>query len=295
MLELFQLRKRFGSLVAVDGLSLSAHKGEVLGLLGPNGAGKSTTIGMAMGLIKPDEGEVRIVRSDASREQVLSPRSAEARLLLGVAPQSLALYDQLTGEENVLFFGKIMGLRGKALRTRAKRVLDLVALSPRKDDRVAAYSGGMKRRLNLAAALVHSPSIVLLDEPTAGVDPQSRNNLLDVVRELASEGCTVIYTTHYMEEASRICSRVGIIDHGKLLALDSVDALIARHGGKPVVTLTLPDGASVRHERVTTDDPLHTIREALLRTSGAKPQDVRIERPDLETVFLNLTGKSLRD
>lgn len=292
VLELVQLRKRFGSLVAVDGLSLAAHKGEVLGLLGPNGAGKSTTIGMAMGLIEPDGGEVRIAAGDG--HHVLGPKAAEARALLGVAPQSLALYEQLTGEENLLFFGKIMGLSGRHLRERVQHVLGLVALTPRSKDRVVTYSGGMKRRLNLAAALVHSPPIVLLDEPTAGVDPQSRNNLLDVVRELASGGCTVIYTTHYMEEASRLCSRVGIIDQGKLLALGTVEQLIAQHGGKPVVALGMHGANGHEHKRIATDDPLATIREALT-SGGTQPFEVRIERPDLETVFLNLTGRSLRD
>lgn len=307
MLELCNLRKRYGSLVAVDGLSVSAQAGEVLGLLGPNGAGKSTTIGMAMGLIEPDEGEVRIVPQAGGRMRqkqgqgvqraVLGPRSVEARSLLGVAPQSLALYEQLTGEENLRFFGRLMGLSGRVLSQRVEHVLGLVALSPRKGDRVATYSGGMKRRLNLAAALVHNPPIVLLDEPTAGVDPQSRNNLLDVVRQLAHDGCTVIYTTHYMEEASRLCSRVGIIDQGKLLAFGTVPELIAAHGGKPVVTIGYAQGeAGLRHEHVQSDDPLHTIREALHPAAGKpEPREVHIQQPDLETVFLNLTGRRLRD
>jgi ABC-2 type transport system ATP-binding protein len=313
VLELVNLRKRYGSLTAVDGLSVTAHAGEVLGLLGPNGAGKSTTIGMAMGLIEPDEGEVRIVPRAAgqasgqageqagAQRATLGPRSVEARSLLGIAPQSLALYDQLTGEENLRYFGRLMGLSGKVLSQRVEHVLGLVALSPRKKDRVATYSGGMKRRLNLAAALVHNPPIVLLDEPTAGVDPQSRNNLLDVVRQLAHDGCTVIYTTHYMEEASRLCSRVGIIDQGKLLAFGTVPELIAAHGGKPVVTIGYAEQAGLRHEQlrhehVASDDPLATIREALQPGVGkAEAREVRIQQPDLETVFLNLTGRRLRD
>ena len=300
MLELCNLRKRYGSLVAVDGLSLTAHAGEVLGLLGPNGAGKSTTIGMAMGLIEPDEGEVRVLPVSRGATRSLSPRSVEARSLLGVAPQSLALYDQLTGEENLRYFGRLMGLSGKVLSQRVAHVLGLVALTPRKGDRVATYSGGMKRRLNLAAALVHGPPILLLDEPTAGVDPQSRNNLLDVVRQLAQDGCTVIYTTHYMEEASRLCSRVGIIDQGKVLAFGTVSELIAAYGGKPVVTIGYgDDGASrgvLRHEHIASDDPLATIREALQPGPGkAEAREVRIQQPDLETVFLNLTGRRLRD
>jgi ABC-2 type transport system ATP-binding protein len=286
MLRLRNLHKSFGPaakrLVAVDGLSLEVARGEVFGLLGPNGAGKSTTIGMAVGLITPDEGSVEIEGAGA-------PTLAAARMHLGVAPQELALYDELTGEENLRFFGKLYELTGTRLRERVDAVLELVGLSPRRGDRVKAYSGGMKRRLNLAAALLHDPPLLLLDEPTAGVDPQSRNNLLEVVRELARRGRTIIYTTHYMEEASKLCDRVGIIDRGRLLALGTVAELTQKHGGKSVVTLHKGDDT---HERIETDDPVREIQRVL---SNGHVQNVRIDRPDLESVFLGLTGRSLRD
>ena len=286
MLRLRNLHKSFGPaakrLVAVDGLSLEVARGEVFGLLGPNGAGKSTTIGMAVGLITPDEGSVEIEGAGA-------PTLAAARMHRGVAPQDLALYDELTGEENLRFFGKLYELTGTRLRERVDAVLELVGLSPRRGDRVKAYSGGMKRRLNLAAALLHDPPLLLLDEPTAGVDPQSRNNLLEVVRELARRGRTIIYTTHYMEEASKLCDRVGIIDRGRLLALGTVAELTQKHGGKSVVTLHKGDDT---HERIETDDPVREIQRVL---SNGHVQNVRIDRPDLESVFLGLTGRSLRD
>jgi ABC-2 type transport system ATP-binding protein len=180
-------------------------------------------------------------------------------------------------------------LTGTRLRERVDAVLELVGLSPRRGDRVKAYSGGMKRRLNLAAALLHDPPLLLLDEPTAGVDPQSRNNLLEVVRELARRGRTIIYTTHYMEEASKLCDRVGIIDRGRLLALGTVAELTQKHGGKSVVTLHKGDDT---HERIETDDPVREIQRVL---SNGHVQNVRIDRPDLESVFLGLTGRSLRD
>jgi ABC-2 type transport system ATP-binding protein len=237
---------------------------------------------MAVGLITPDEGSVEIEGAGA-------PTLAAARMHLGVAPQELALYDELTGEENLRFFGKLYELTGTRLRERVDAVLELVGLSPRRGDRVKGYSGGMKRRLNLAAALLHDPPLLLLDEPTAGVDPQSRNNLLEVVRELARRGRTIIYTTHYMEEASKLCDRVGIIDRGRLLALGTVAELTQKHGGKSVVTLHKGDDT---HERIETDDPVREIQRVL---SNGHVQNVRIDRPDLESVFLGLTGRSLRD
>lgn len=282
MLRLRELRKRFGGLVAVDGLTLDVARGEVFGLLGPNGAGKSTTIGMAVGLIAPDEGQVEV-------EGAGSPTSARARAHVGVAPQELALYEELSGEENLRFFGAIHGLSGARLRARIDAVLEMVGLSPRRRDRVKGYSGGMKRRLNLAVAMIHDPALLLLDEPTAGVDPQSRNNLLEVVRGLARQGRTIVYTTHYMEEASRLCDRVGIIDKGRLLALGRVEELTASLGGKSVVTVHHMDDS---HERIETDDPMGTM-QGLLRAGGAR--NIRVDQPDLESVFLSLTGRSLRD
>jgi ABC-2 type transport system ATP-binding protein len=236
---------------------------------------------MAIGLLAPDSGSVEI-------EGAGSPRDAAARRQIGVAPQSLALYDELSGEENLLFFGRIQGLSGSLLKTRVTTVLQQVGLAERRRDRVAGYSGGMKRRLNLAAAIVHDPPLLLLDEPTAGVDPQSRNSILDLVRDMASAGKTVVYTTHYMEEAQKLCKRVAIIDKGRILAMGNVDELIHTHGGESVVTLKRGDA----EESVRTRDPLASLQLSL---GAGDVTSVRIDRPDLETVFLGLTGRRLRD
>lgn len=287
VLRLINLRKTFGGLTAVDDLSLRVERGEVFGLLGPNGAGKSTTLSMCLGLIAPDSGRVEL-------EGIGSPTEGHVRGHLGLAPQSLAIYDGLTGEENLAFFGRLYGLRGAELRRRIGAMLELVGLAPRAADRAGTYSGGMKRRLNLAAAMMHEPPLLLLDEPTAGVDPQSRNNILDTVRSLAERGHTVIYTTHYMEEAQRLCDRVGIIDKGRLLCVGGVREVVQEHGGRTVVHIERGDSAS----RVETDEPLREIERALAPApdaGGVAVTGVRIDRPDLESVFLNLTGRRLRD
>ena len=281
MLSLRGLHKRFGNVIAVDGLSLEVRRGEILGLLGPNGAGKSTTIHMAVGLVTPDQGTVEV----AGRG---SPRQPGVRRLLGVAPQALAIYEALSPEENLRFFGRVQGLSGRALAERVDWALSFSALEDRRRDRAGGLSGGMKRRLNLAAALVHDPELLMLDEPTAGVDPQSRNAILDRVVELRTLGRTVVYTTHYMEEASRICDRVAIVDHGRVLALGTVADLISSHGGDPV--LVVREGGVER--RLPTRDPAGDLARIL--AAGAV-EDFRVERADLEAVFLNLTGRRLRD
>lgn len=284
MLAARDLRKSFGGHVAVDGLSFEAVPGEVFGLLGPNGAGKTTTIRMAIGLLRPDGGSVTVGSDGAAG----SPENPEVRRRIGVAPQALALYDELTAEENLLLFGRLYGLGGRELTARVQELLGAVGLAERKGSRVKTYSGGMKRRLNLAAGLVHDPDVVLLDEPTAGVDPQSRNSLLDMVQELKEAGKAIVYTTHYMEEAQKLCDRVGIVDHGKLLALDTVEGLIAAHGGQHAVIGETAAGV----ERVETTNPVAEVTRMLSRGDVTS---LRIERPDLETVFLNLTGRRLRD
>ena len=290
MLTLLNLRKAFGSVVAVDGLSLAIPRGEVFGLLGPNGAGKSTTINMAVGLVAPDSGTVTL-------EGGHNPAQPLARRMIGVCPQSLAIYEELTGAENLRFFGSMYGLAGPQLESRVIELLRLVGLSDRASDRARTYSGGMKRRLNLAAAIVHDPPLVMLDEPTVGVDPQSRNALYDIVRGMRASGRTVLYTTHYMEEAERLCDRVGIIDRGKLLALDTVDRLIAAHGGTSVVIVQREGTDGVpNEERIPTADPVAIVSRELAATGSRAPaRGLRIERPDLEAVFLNLTGRTLRD
>lgn len=275
------LVKRFGSLTAVDGVSLQIGAGEVFGLLGPNGAGKSTTINMIMGLIAPDAGSVTLPDGGV-------PRDPQARRSVGLAPQTLSLYEELTGRENLELFATLYGVRGPARRERVARLLEFAGLSGRAGDRVKAYSGGMKRRLNLAAAIVHDPPVVLLDEPTAGVDPQSRNRLFELVEHLRDEGKAVVYTTHYMEEAQRLCDRVAIIDRGRVLALDTVDGLLRAHGGASVVIV---ERAGIE-QRFETHDPVGKVREVL---AGGEATGLRIDRAGLEAVFLSLTGRTLRD
>jgi ABC-2 type transport system ATP-binding protein len=253
VLTLENVRKTYakgaGSVTAVDDLSLRVTTGEVLGLLGPNGAGKSTTVNLAVGLLAPSSGRIAIGAHGV-------PTLPHVRMRLGVAPQALALYDLLSGEENVQFIGRLYGLTGAHLRERVEWALEFVGLMDRRRSRVDTYSGGMKRRLNLAAALVHDPDLILLDEPTVGVDPQSRHQIFDNILALKDLGRTIIYTTHYMEEAERLCDRVAIIDHGKLLALGTV--------------------------------------QQLLDEGGVSPRMV-MQRGTLEEVFLALTGRSLRD
>jgi ABC-2 type transport system ATP-binding protein len=290
VLALRDIRRRFGSTIAVDGLSLEVRTGEVFGLLGPNGAGKSTTIAIATGLLAPDAGSVDLLGLG-------SPSNPKVRMHLGLAPQEITLYAELTARENLRFFADLYGVANA--RMRVDELLALVELDARANDRVATFSGGMKRRLNLAAALVHDPKLVLLDEPTAGVDPQSRNRILELVRRLAGEGKTVLYTTHYMEEAAKICDRVGIVDHGRMLDVGTVAELVARHGGQSAVTIER-DGAE---ERILTADPVAEVARQFARANSDRERGevsrevtgLRIERPDLETVFLSLTGRSLRE
>ena len=281
MLRLTNLRKTFGDLVAVEDLTLEIERGEIFGLLGPNGAGKTTTVNMAVGLLVPDGGEV-VVNGEGP------PTDPRVRRSIGVAPQALALYDVLSGEENLAFFGRLQGLSGKALSERVGWALDFVGLTERRRDRVETYSGGMQRRLNMAVAFVHEPMLLLLDEPTVGVDPQSRNAIFENIQVLSEEGRTIVYTTHYMEEAQRLCNRVAILDRGKLLALDTVQNLIAAHGGRSVVHARLTD----REVRVETDDP---VAELTRLNRDGQLLHMSVDGPDLESVFLHLTGRRLRD
>lgn len=281
VLRLNSVRKSYGSTVAVDDLTLEIRPGEIFGLLGPNGAGKTTTVNLAVGVLTPDRGDVSIAGLG-------SPTQPGVRRSMGVASQSLALYDDLSAEENLSFFGSLYGLTHRVLRQRVAWSLDFVGLTDRSRQRVKIYSGGMKRRLNLAIALVHDPVLLLLDEPTVGVDPQSRNALFDNILSLRQDGKTIVYTTHYMEEAQRLCDRVGIMDHGRLLAMESVEQLIDAHGGEQTVTVTQATGVKT----LTTDDPLKTL--AHLQESGTL-LSYSVDRPNLESVFLNLTGRQLRD
>jgi ABC-2 type transport system ATP-binding protein len=297
------LCKRFGEVVAVDGVGFEVGRGEMLGLLGPNGAGKTTTIGILCGLVKPDRGTVRL-------DGKTDPTQPDVRASLGVVPQSLALYDELTAQGNLEFFGRINGLAGRKLRERVAACLDLAGLTQRRKDRVATFSGGMKRRLNLVCSLLHEPAILLLDEPTVGVDPQSRHLIFETIERLRSDGRTILYTTHYMEEAQRLCDRVAILDHGRMLVLDTVANLIARHGGASHIEIGLAEapqdprslgaklgvddlsseGSTIRFQ---TTAPAQAL--AALNQSGVRYQTLKVDTANLEDVFLNLTGRRLRD
>jgi ABC-2 type transport system ATP-binding protein len=276
------LHKRYGERVAVSDLSFEVRPGETLGLLGPNGAGKSTTIAMLVGATQADRGEIEI---DGARD----PRRPEVRRRLGLAPQALAIYPELTAAENLSFFGRLYGLRGAALAARVEYSLAFAGLADRRHDRTATYSGGMQRRLNLAAALIHDPQVVLLDEPTVGVDPQSRNHMFDAISALKRSGCTILYTTHYMEEATRLCDRVAIVDHGRLLAVGTVDELVAAHGGPAMIEAEI-DGTS---RSISSNEPMREV--AALVAGGGSLTRLTVNRPDLEAVFLSLTGRKLRD
>jgi len=289
------LRKSFGSVVAVDGVSFEVRPGETFGLLGPNGAGKTTTISMIVGALHPDSGSVEL---DGHAE----PTRPEVRMRVGVAPQSLALYMELTGEENLVFFGRLYGLEGERLEERVAWALQFSGLHDRRKQRVEGYSGGMQRRLNLVCGLMHDPPIVVLDEPTVGVDPQSRNVLFESIEQLKIQGRTILYTTHYMEEAERLCDRVAIMDRGKVLALDTVSSLIRQHGGLPTVEIEFEDRPSGLEAlggawdkgrwRVQTEKPVQVLERASAAGSFA---NVSVRRANLEAVFLSLTGRSLRD
>jgi ABC-2 type transport system ATP-binding protein len=308
VLNLVNVRKTFGNIVAVDGLSLSVRKGEVFGLLGPNGAGKSTSVSLSVGLLTPDSGSVTI-------EGHGNPADPEVRRRIGVAPQALSLYDRLTAEENLRFFGEVYGLSGATLDKRVSWCLDFVTLADRRGDFVEGYSGGMKRRLNLAAALIHDPELLLLDEPTVGVDPQSRNAILESVAALGRAGMAILYTTHYLEEAERLCDRVGIIDNGEIRAEGTTRDLVASIGEQDRVRLTVNGDVRAAERAVRTLDGVAGVggrngeleilvpdaRSMLTRilvaveAAGADVRRVDVVEPDLEAVFLHLTGRALRD
>lgn len=296
ILEVDSVAKSYGETVALNGVTLSVEHGEILGLLGPNGAGKSTLMHLVSGLLRPDRGNVLL-------EGGTDPSQPAARHRVGLAPQSLALYEELTASENLSFVGKLYGLRGSKLAERVDWALGVAGLKDRRRHRVRSFSGGMKRRLNLVCALMHQPRLVLLDEPTVGVDPQTRAHLFETIEGLRADGTSVVYATHYMEEAARLADRVAIIDHGKLMAMGSVDELIREHGGSSQVALRprhpLPEDASLPALDADgcatweTDHPLEDL--VRLSRAGVEWDEVSISRPDLESVFLKLTGRTLRD
>jgi ABC-2 type transport system ATP-binding protein len=307
VIEVRELRKAFGTRIAVDGLSFDISQGETLGLLGPNGAGKTTTIQMLTGLLRPDSGEIKI-------DGVADPMQTAVRRRIGLTPQTLAIYEDMTAEENLVFFGRLYGIQKSVLQSRVRELLDIAGLGDRKREVAKNFSGGMKRRLNLVASLVHQPDILFLDEPTVGVDPQSRNHLFDCVINLASSGTTIIYTTHYMEEAERLCDRVAVVDQGTILAIDTVVELKRKHGGDASIVVEVGRDSSQRERvvdllqgifpdrtirvedhrlKIQSANPIRDL--AKLADSEIDPTWIELERPQLEDVFLNLTGRRLRD
>jgi ABC-2 type transport system ATP-binding protein len=303
------LVKSYGPLRAVDGVSFEVAKGELYGLLGPNGAGKTTIMSMLSGLLAPDEGRILFDGIDLAGE----PLKVKAQL--GVVPQETALYENLSARENLQFWGGLYGLSGSALTRAVDRVLEQVGLTDRAKDPVKQYSGGMKRRINLALGLVHGPRAVLMDEPTVGIDPQARLNILDAVTQGAAAGTTVIYTTHYLEEAEQLCDRIAIMDHGKILAEGTLDTLKSRVGGRDVVTVrgsfdvaaVMPRLDALAGVQVTSAEAGRLVlsvegsgRGAVdllgrVLADGLAIDGISIQPPSLNTLFLNLTGRELRD
>ena len=309
MLEAVGLVKRFGDLEAVRGIDLHIDQGETYGLLGPNGAGKTTSISMVAGLLEADGGSVVV------DGQPMTTTATSAKAVIGLVPQDLAIYPDLTARENLVFFGRLYGMHGADLAARTAEVLEVIGLTERADDRATEFSGGMKRRLNIGIGLLHHPKLLILDEPTVGVDPQSRNAILESVEHLAAEGMAVLYTTHYMEEAERLCDRVAIVDEGEIKAegtrrelvqmVGQLDRLrIGAVGNVERAATELRDLAAVREVsmgesgiELLTEDGGALLAEVIsaIGRSGASVTSVEIQEPDLEAVFLHLTGKALRD
>ena len=311
ILEVNQLVKKFGDFAAVKGVSFTVEEGAIFSLLGPNGAGKTTTISMVSTLYEPTSGDASVGGHSVTKDPMA------VRQLIGVVPQDLALYDDLTARENLVFWGQMYGLSGKALKDRTAEVLEQIDLADRANQRVKTYSGGMKRRVNIGVGLLHKPRLLFMDEPTVGIDPQSRRAILDSVKALNKAGMTVLYTTHYMEEAQELSDRVGIIDHGELIALGTqseltrqvgqMDTLILHFGedqDPSALVQPIKELSGVQHANLI-DHKLSVLSpsaEAILgdvvltvNAGGLKIRSLDIEEPNLEAVFLHLTGRALRD
>jgi ABC-2 type transport system ATP-binding protein len=313
LLEVSHLRKTFGRTVAVDGVSFCVEAGEIFGLVGPNGAGKSTAMMIVAGIRQPDAGSVTIGGRSVNH------RNPEVRMMLGVVPQDLAIYADLTARENLDFFGQIYGVHGPELDRRIERTLAQIGLAPHAGEYVHTFSGGMKRRLNFGAALIHEPHLVILDEPTVGVDPQSRQHILDCVRQLAASGVGVIYASHYMEEVESLCQRLAIIDHGRIIASGTLDELLDKSHADLYLRVAAPESA-VKHKLVGLADvtplngnesevvirrerkssaPSTTGRMAkvldVLAAAGVEVLSIETREHNLERLFLQLTGRKLRD
>lgn len=315
MLHIEKLSKRYEKIEVVSDVTFNVKKGESFGLLGPNGAGKSTTIHMIAGLAAPTSGTITIGSHRIEKER------RQAQMLIGIVPQEIALYLDASAEENLRFWGRMYNLSGKKLSSRVDEVLDIVGLQDRRKGRVETFSGGMKRRINIAAAMLHEPELLIMDEPTVGIDPQSRNHILETVRSLNQQGMTVIYTSHYMEEVQFLCQRVGIMDHGRLIAQGSIKEIREQFGDCSEVSIQydqdiLEEGKNPEQLQevfsfFSEDVVIMKEREMILRHKhpeemigdvvnkmnemGLKLRGVRINEPNLESVFLQLTGRALRD
>lgn len=307
--EVIDLHKDFGEVYAVKGVEFAIEEGEIFSLLGPNGAGKSTTISMLTCLLEPTKGQAKIMGHSIREDPMGVKRS------IGVVPQEVALYEDLSARENLIFWGKMYGLRGAALETRAAAVLEMVGLVDRQRGRVEKYSGGMKRRLNIALALMHEPDVVIMDEPTVGIDPQSRRHILDNVRRLNEQGMTVLYTTHYMEEAQELSDHIAIMDQGEIIAAGTHGELVKMVGEQDRIDLVTDKLVTGLLERWNAIEGVHRVSSEngvycllvedsnlvlprLFESSnevGVRITSVEIQEPNLEAVFLHLTGRRLRD
>lgn len=308
MLEIRNLSKSFNGTIAVNNISFTVEKSEIFGFLGPNGAGKSTTINLICSLLQPDSGQILL------EGQEISATKPAMRKMLGIVPQEIALYEELNAYENLKFWGGLYGLKGGALDRRVKELLDLMSLTERAKERVKNYSGGMKRRLNLTCGLLHKPKLLLLDEPTVGIDPQGRHKLLQLIKEFAGEGMTIFYTTHYLEEAEELCDRLAIIDFGRILAMGTQEEIkrivgenrllkiVGRFDKHQVEQLTLEIAdlslVSLTDEQIVFSLPVkHGTGEFLekLISKGIHLENLSIKEPSLDSAFIKLTGRELRD
>ena len=309
IVEVRNLIKRYNDFLALDHISFSIPEGEIFGLLGPNGAGKSTTMGILSGLTKYDGGDVLFLGKNVGRNEM------EAKRELGIVPQDIALFEDLSAQENLVYFGRLYGLRGSLLKMRVKEALAFTGLTERRRDRPKGFSGGMKRRLNIACAIMHHPKLIIMDEPTVGIDPQSRNHIMQSIKELNRMGSTIIYTSHYMEEVEEICTKIAIVDKGRVIAQGTKEELKSLVSREERLLLEL---TSVNYTMVESIKKIHSISECVvngnrLEIIGKKGErnvsriiqivsesdveilSLNVEKPSLEAVFLTLTGRSLRD
>lgn len=312
MLSVENLTKGYNGKPVVKDLNLQIQKGEAFGLLGPNGAGKSTTISMISGLLPPDQGSIFVDGINMLKE------TKKAQQLIGVVPQEIALYPAMNARENLMFWGRMYGLKGKFLKDQVEKTLEIIGLTDRAKDKVGEYSGGMKRRVNIGASILHNPKLLIMDEPTVGIDPQSRNHILETVKQLNEDGMTIIYTSHYMEEVQLLCERIGIMDHGELIACGSIKELSDMIGNEKSIQLELQE--PIHHQeqveealknrfsssRIQVEDdrlvafhkePQKILSDVIQVATefDIKINSVEIVEPNLESVFLHLTGRSLRN